>query len=51
MAVIEHVELAFDVDLPDDILTVVNDRRAGRTREVLRALDVTARVHSATRVR
>jgi len=51
VAVIEHVELAFDVDLPDDILRVVNDRRAGRTREVLRALDVTARVHPATRVR
>src|SRR6478735_4758783 len=48
VAVIEHAELAFDVDLPDDILTVVNDRRAGRTREVLRAIDVSTRVHPAT---
>ena len=48
VAVIEHAELAFDVDLPDDILTVVNARRAGRTREVLRAIDVSTRVHPAT---
>ena len=45
---IEHAELAFDLDLPDDILTVVNDRRAGRTREVLRALDMSVRVPPAT---
>ena len=51
VAVIEHAELAFDLDLPDDILTVVNDRRAGRTREVLRALDVSIRVPPATGAR
>jgi hypothetical protein len=51
VAVIEHAELAFDLDLPDDILTVVNDRRAGRTREVLRAIDVSTRVHPATSAR
>ena len=51
VAVIEHAELAFDLDLPDDILTVLNDRRAGRTREVLRALDVSTRMRPATRAR
>jgi hypothetical protein len=48
VAVIEHAELAFDLDLPDDILTVVDEGRAGRTREVLRAIDVSTRVHPAT---
>ena len=51
VAVIEHAELAFDLDLPDDILTVLNDRRAGRTREVLRALHVSTRMRPATRAR
>jgi 2-phospho-L-lactate/phosphoenolpyruvate guanylyltransferase len=47
IAVVEHAELAFDLDLPDDILTVVNSRRAGRSRQVLRELDLAGR-RSAT---
>jgi 2-phospho-L-lactate/phosphoenolpyruvate guanylyltransferase len=47
IAVVEHAELAFDLDLPDDILTVVNSRRAGRSRQVLRELDLAGRL-SAT---
>jgi hypothetical protein len=44
--VVEHAELAFDLDLPDDILTVVNARRAGRSRQVLRELDLSGRLRA-----
>jgi 2-phospho-L-lactate/phosphoenolpyruvate guanylyltransferase len=43
-AVVEHPELAFDLDAPDDILTVLNARRAGRSRQVLRELDLSGRL-------
>jgi 2-phospho-L-lactate guanylyltransferase len=39
VSVIEQRELGFDLDHPHDILTVLNARRPGRTREVLRELD------------
>ncbi len=44
VAVVESPELGFDLDVPDDILTVLGSRRAGRTREVLRELDAAARL-------
>jgi 2-phospho-L-lactate/phosphoenolpyruvate guanylyltransferase len=47
IAVVEHAELAFDLDVPDDILTVLNARRAGRARQVLRDLDLTGRLGAA----
>ncbi|HTG48609.1 MAG TPA: 2-phospho-L-lactate guanylyltransferase [Actinomycetota bacterium] len=48
IAVVEQPELAFDVDEPDDILGVLTSRRAGRTREVLRDLDVQRRLRVRT---
>jgi 2-phospho-L-lactate/phosphoenolpyruvate guanylyltransferase len=47
IAVVEHAELAFDLDVPDDILTVLNARRAGRSRQVLRELDLIGRLGTA----
>jgi 2-phospho-L-lactate guanylyltransferase (CobY/MobA/RfbA family) len=44
VSVVESSELGFDLDLPDDILTVLGARRAGRTKTVLRELDVSARL-------
>jgi len=44
VAVVEHPELGFDIDVPEDILTVLTARRAGRTREVVRELDLPARL-------
>jgi 2-phospho-L-lactate guanylyltransferase len=44
IAVVERAELAFDLDTPDDILTVLHSSRATRTREVLRDLRVDERV-------
>jgi 2-phospho-L-lactate guanylyltransferase len=49
IAVVEHPELAFDLDAPDDILTVVNARRAGRSRQVLRELDLSDRLRATAR--
>jgi 2-phospho-L-lactate/phosphoenolpyruvate guanylyltransferase len=46
IAVVEHPELAFDLDAPDDILTVLNARRAGRARQVLRELDLSDRLRA-----
>jgi 2-phospho-L-lactate/phosphoenolpyruvate guanylyltransferase len=43
-SVIETPELAFDLDLPSDILTVLDSRRDGRTRQVCRDLDLGTRV-------
>lgn len=37
-------ELAFDLDLPGDILTVLDARRQGRTREVCLDMDLASRV-------
>jgi 2-phospho-L-lactate guanylyltransferase len=47
IAVVQQPELGFDVDLPDDILTVLNARRAGRSRQVLRELDLGGRLGAA----
>lgn len=44
IAVVERPELAFDLDLPDDILTVMQDPRPTRTRAVLRELRVDERL-------
>ncbi|HLB39123.1 MAG TPA: 2-phospho-L-lactate guanylyltransferase [Actinomycetota bacterium] len=44
IAVVERPELAFDLDAPNDILTVLHSSRATRTREVLRDLRVDERV-------
>jgi 2-phospho-L-lactate guanylyltransferase len=41
-------ELAFDLDAPDDILTVLRHRRDTRTGEVLRALEVEERMSART---
>jgi 2-phospho-L-lactate guanylyltransferase len=43
-AVLELPELAFDLDLPGDILTVLDARRRGRTREVCVELDLRDRI-------
>jgi len=40
VSIVETVELGFDLDTPSDILTVLEARRPGRTREVLRELDL-----------
>ena len=44
IAVVEQPELAFDLDAPDDILRVLSARRAGRSRQVLRELDLSGRL-------
>lgn len=43
-AVVALPELAFDLDTPDDILTVLRAERRGRTRDVCRELDLASRV-------
>jgi 2-phospho-L-lactate guanylyltransferase (CobY/MobA/RfbA family) len=43
-AVVEANELAFDLDVVDDILTVLDAARPGRTRHVLIELDAPARM-------
>jgi 2-phospho-L-lactate guanylyltransferase len=47
-AVVEAPELAFDLDLPSDILTVLTSRRQGRTLQVCRELDLGSRVATVT---
>jgi 2-phospho-L-lactate/phosphoenolpyruvate guanylyltransferase len=47
-SVIELPELAFDLDLPDDILTLLEADRTGRTREVCTELDIPARLKART---
>lgn len=44
IAVVERDELAFDLDDPGDILTVLEARRPGRTLDVCRELDLGARL-------
>jgi len=41
-------ELAFDLDLPSDILTVLESRHEGRTLQVCRDLDLGARIATRT---
>jgi 2-phospho-L-lactate guanylyltransferase len=48
IAVIEREELAFDLDEPRDILTVLEARRPGRTLEVCRDLSLAARLAART---
>jgi 2-phospho-L-lactate/phosphoenolpyruvate guanylyltransferase len=48
VAVVEARELAFDLDLPSDILTVLESRREGRTLQVCRDLELGARVATRT---
>jgi 2-phospho-L-lactate/phosphoenolpyruvate guanylyltransferase len=43
-SVIEARELAFDLDAPGDILTVLTDRRRTRTRAVLQEMDAGSRL-------
>jgi 2-phospho-L-lactate guanylyltransferase len=46
MAVVRAPELAFDLDVPSDILTVLGSRREGRTLQVCRELDLRARLEA-----
>jgi 2-phospho-L-lactate/phosphoenolpyruvate guanylyltransferase len=43
-SVIERTEIGFDLDLPGDILTVLNSRTAGRTRQVCEDMDLRSRI-------
>jgi outer membrane protein TolC len=43
-----HAELAFDLDAPGDILTLLQSRRAGRTRDVCLDMDVRSRIQIRT---
>ena len=47
-AVIERQELSFDLDEPDDILTVLETRRPGRTLDVCRDMDLAGRLAART---
>jgi 2-phospho-L-lactate guanylyltransferase len=47
-SVVEAPELAFDLDVPSDILTVLDSRREGRTLQVCRELDLGARIATRT---
>lgn len=51
ISVVSSVEIGFDLDAPDDILTVLEARRTGRTKDVLRQLGLGARLgtHGHTR--
>lgn len=43
-AIVDSPELAFDLDLPGDILTVLDARRQGRTKEVCLDMDLASRI-------
>jgi len=43
-AVVDRRELSFDLDLPEDILDLLQDGRPGRTREVCLGMDLGARL-------
>jgi 2-phospho-L-lactate guanylyltransferase len=47
-AIVELPELAFDLDLPGDILTVLEARRLGRTKEVCLDMDLPSRIATRT---
>jgi 2-phospho-L-lactate guanylyltransferase len=47
-AVVELDELAFDLDGPDDILTLLQTRREGRTRQVCLDMDLRSRIQIRT---
>jgi 2-phospho-L-lactate guanylyltransferase len=44
VSVVERPELAFDLDVPDDILTMLRSSRSTRTRAVLRELGADERM-------
>lgn len=44
VAVIERPELAFDIDVPADVLALLRDGRRGRTREVCLGMDLGERL-------
>jgi 2-phospho-L-lactate guanylyltransferase len=46
VSVVERRELSFDVDRPDDILTLLADGRRGRTREVCLQMGLGARLRA-----
>ena len=46
VSIVERRELSFDVDRPDDILTLLADGRRGRTREVCLQMDLGARLRA-----
>jgi 2-phospho-L-lactate guanylyltransferase len=46
VSVVERRELSFDVDRPDDILTLLADGRRGRTRDVCLQMDLGARLRA-----
>jgi 2-phospho-L-lactate guanylyltransferase (CobY/MobA/RfbA family) len=47
-SIVQIPELAFDLDLPGDILTVLETRKPGRTLEVCRELDLASRIPTRT---
>ncbi len=49
VAVVESAELGFDLDLPEDILTLAGVRHAGRTKQVVRDLDLEDRIAATAR--
>jgi len=46
VSIVERHELSFDVDRPNDILTLLADGRRGRTREVCLQMDLGARLRA-----
>lgn len=48
IAVIRSPELAFDLDVPGDILTVLEAERRGRTRDVCLDMDLASRIATRT---
>mgnify|MGYP003442311692 CR=1 FL=1 len=46
VSTVKHAHHAFDVDRPDDILTLLADGRRGRTREVCLQMDLGARLRA-----
>jgi 2-phospho-L-lactate/phosphoenolpyruvate guanylyltransferase len=46
VSIVERPELSFDVDRPDDILTLLADGRRGRTREVCLQMDLGSRLRA-----
>ena len=47
-SIVQIPELAFDLDLPGDILTVLETRKPGRTLEVCRDMDLASRIPTRT---
>jgi 2-phospho-L-lactate/phosphoenolpyruvate guanylyltransferase len=47
-SIVQIPELAFDLDLPGDILTVLETRKPGRTFEVCRDMDLASRIPTRT---